>query len=844
MISSTVHRRKKAGRRIFRLESLEPRHLLSVTLPPGIASVSPSDGSVLTQTPQNLVVTFDQPGTAYGAAYFDFQIYPVIDGVVQTGSPVFGSPTMLYPPPENADPPGAPQNGTVLEIPLELDGLTLPGGTYQINIVGQSSLEQQLAGPGIAPWSSGNDVPLTQFSLPYTSGITLSQPTANLGTIGSTVDQVWGSLDSSDVANAVDLYQISLAAGHFWQLGLSVSAHAIGSSLLSDLTLFDSQGNVIASATTGLSSDPKDPYLFSGLNPGTYYVGVSASTNQAYGSGGYNPLTGLQGIAGLNQPGGSFELSLLAQPHDQSTHLVSFSLDRADAAESSPTGLTLAFSAPLSLSNLFQPDVQQTAVEVVDSSGRIWPSTAEQYQVSDATLTLIFDEPLPAGQYSLIVPSQGGLTDLAGQPVTASGESPEVLASWTVTPGIGSAVQNNLGIIWPSTLNRLIGLGAFSQTTLITADKNVTYRWVVTVPGFFVLQTQNSSGSLAIQNSGSGGTTVLDAGSTPGLNTYVMFLNDGVYDLRFTNLDSRPVSVSWALTIGSLDWEKIVDNGVGQGSALSLMAFTPAPVDSDANSALNAPALAQFEGSVAFAGAMGPVPLSLLVTVNTSPLGQPSLDAGLVPTADPGETGLVTVADRTPGFFAGFQPGAMIATFRAPGEADLFEEFGRPLAKVVLNDKAVQTTSAGGGNLDVDRARADLIALAGDDWLVRLVSRVKSNLVRLAGGSEIMAPAAESSGILATTGGETSSKSGELDDRNLTRRSSSVVQADFGSVASLVIGAAIVRRLWRPIQKKWRAVHPSAVAAQRPAGPFYRRPHVLAGARSPSGDRKARLLRR
>jgi len=830
------------------VESLESRHLLSVTLPPGIASVAPADGSALTQSPQNLVITFDQPFIAYGASSYDFQLYPVINGVVQIASPIFGSANVPEPL-EIADPPGAPADGTVLEIPLQLENLTLPGGTYQINIVGGSGLEQGLSYPDVAPWNSGNDVALAQFSVPYTGGVTLSQPTANLGTIGTTVQNVWGVLNSSDATSTVDLYQINLAAGHFWELGLAVSAESIGSPLRSALTLFDAQGNVLATRVgTGLSTDPLDPYLFSGLSPGNYYVGVSGSTNLPYDSGGYNPHTGTQGLAGLNQPGGSFQLSLLAAPHDQSTQLVSFGLDHADPLEPSPTGLTLNFSAPISLNNLFQPDSQQTALEVVDSSGRIWPSTAEQYQVSDASLTLIFAQPLPAGKYTLIVPFQGGLTDLAGQPVTAPGESPGVLARWTVTPGIGSAVHNNLGILWTSSTQAIAPTdqGAFSQTTLIAAGKSVTYRWVVTVPGYYALQTQNSSGSLAIQNSGNSGTTVLDPDSTQGLNTYLMDLGDGVYELRFTNLESRPVLVSWVLKIGLLDWEKIVDNGVGQGSALSLMAFTPAPVDSVTNSALNVQAISQFQGSVAFAGSMGPVPLSLLVTVNTSPLGQPSWDAGLVPTAGPGESGLVTVADRTPGLFPGFRPGAMFATIQGAGEADQSVELGLPVAKAVLNDKAMRTSSDGdglGGGLEADRARADLSALAGDDWLVRLVSRVKSNLVRLAGGSEIVTQPTEPPGAQAMMGGEANSSPREPIDSDLTQRPSSIAQADIGSVTTLVVVAAVVRRLWRPIREQWRGRHPSVVGGQRPARPFFRSPHVLAGARSPSRDRKARLLR-
>jgi Bacterial pre-peptidase C-terminal domain len=879
MISASRNRRTRASRRLFCAECLESRHLLSVTLPPGIASVVPADGSALTQSPQNLVITFDQQYVAYGASSADIQLYPVINGLVQTGSPIFGTATVPEPL-EIPDPPGAPANGTVLQVPLQLQDLTLPGGTYQIDIAGGSGLEGALGFFSGAPWTSGNDVALAQFTVPDTGGATLSQPTANLGTIGSTVQNVWGALDSHDAGSAVDLYQINLAAGHSWELGLAVSAESIGSPLLPDLTLFDAQGNVIAfsKSGTGLSSDPIDPYLFSGLARGTYYVGVSTSTNLPYGSGGYNPVTGTQGLAGLNQTGGSFELSLLAQPHDQPTKLVSSSLDYSDDLGPSPTGLTLTFSSPLNLNNLFIPDSEETALTVVDSSGQTYPTTAEQYDVSDGKLILIFDLPLPAGTYSLIVPSQGGLTDLAGQPVTAAGQPPGVLASWTVAPRYASVDQDNLGVLWPSGSQVLspTAANAFSQTIEIGPHQIETYRWVVTVPGYYVLQTQNSSGSLAVQNSGNSGTTVLDPHSTQGLNTYEMFLEDGVYELRFINLESRPVVVSWVLKIGLLDWEKIVDNGVGQGSALSLMAFTPAPADSATNfpsasapasapvsasasapvsapvsasasapvSAPNDLAILQLPGSSVFGGSMGSVPLNLLVTVDTSPLGQPSSEAGLASTAGLGGTGMVAVADRTPGIFPGFRPGAMLATIQGTGEADPSVDLGLPAAKVVLIDKAMRTSSAVnglGGGLEAERARADLSALAADDWLVRLVSSVKSNLVRLAGGSKLVPPA-EFSGAPAMTSDESDSRPREPIDRDRTRRSNSTVQADLGSVATLIVATAVARRLWRPIREKWRGRHPSVVAAQRPARPFCRAPHVLAGARSRSRHRTARLL--
>jgi hypothetical protein len=534
-------------------------------------------------------------------------------------------------------------------------------------------------------------------------------------------------------------------------------------------------------------------------------------------------------------------------PHDQSTQLVSFSVDQADVLGSSPTGLTLNFSSPINLSNLFLPDAQQNALEVVNASGQVWPSTAEQYQVNNASLNLIFDEPLPAGQYSLIVPPQGGLTDLAGQPVTASGEPPGVLAQWTVAPGAGSYVQNNLGVLWPSNAQwKLDDQTPFSQTTVIAPHKNVSFRWVVDVPGLFIIQTQSNSGSLAIQISGNTGTTVLDPDSTSKLSTYEIALGDGVYELRFTNLGSQTVSFSWVLKFGLVDWEKIVDNGVGQASALSLMAFTPGPADSVTNSVSNVGGISQFPESGVFAGSMGPVPLSLLVTVNTGPLGQPSLDGGLSQTG-PGQTGVVTVADRQPGLFSGFHAGALIATAEGESIADTSVEAETTVAKAVLNDEATRTSSFRlglGSGPEADRAGADLSALAGDDWLVRLVSGAKSRWVRLAYGSEITAQPAQASEALAIIGSEPTSVPSDATDSKRAERSRSIVKADIASAVGLVVVVAMVRLSWKPLRAKWNRRHLSAARAQQPGRPFIRAPHALTGNRSPARYRMGRLLRR
>ena len=206
---------------------------------------------------------------------------------------------------------------TELIIPLQklipsdysYDSLTLPAGEYEIDLVGGTGISYAVSGanaPGPQLWNPDQDHSIGTFTV-MGQGASISSAT-DLGTIGSSMRTEWGSLNPDDPQTAVSLYQFTLPAGHFWQVGLQVSANTIGSPLLPGLSLLDSAGNVLATRNSGqgLPNNPNDPYLFIGLNPGTYYVGVSGSGNLAAAPGGYDPVLGIPGSGGLPQPGGPF----------------------------------------------------------------------------------------------------------------------------------------------------------------------------------------------------------------------------------------------------------------------------------------------------------------------------------------------------------------------------------------------------------------------------------------------------------------------------------------------------------------------------------------------------------
>ena len=204
-------------------------------------------------------------------------------------------------------------------------------------------------------------------------------------------------------------------------------------------------------------------------------------------------------------------------------------------------------------SALFSPDSAETVLEVVDSSGRVWPITAESYEVSSYDLEMIFDQPLPAGSYRLISSPTAGITDLAGQPIFGAADAGRALASWTVVPQALHQAANDLGILWPSSVNATSPnlSGPFEETTVLAPGQGMDYRWSVIVPGFYKLQTELQGGPVAVFNNWDGLTTVLDPGSSNGLNNYLMNLNNGVYTIRFVNESSKPVSIEWVLKIRS-----------------------------------------------------------------------------------------------------------------------------------------------------------------------------------------------------------------------------------------------------------------------------------------------------
>lgn len=835
--------RRRAGaaeRKRLGLEWLEPRHLLAASpASSSIAAVQPYNGAKLSQTPQNLVITFNGLNVPALMGSLDVQLEELNrDG---TKTPIWNF--------NNAPIEDFDATGTELIVPVQVldaatfasDNLNLSPGNYEIDLVGGTGLAYAASGafgPGPQLWDPNQDHEIGTFTI-LGQGATLSLATP-LGAIGANLQTEWGSLDPENPTNAVNLYQFTLPQGHFWQVGLEISTHGIGSPLLPGLALLDSNGNVLATADSGmgLPSDPNDPYLFMGLAPGTYYVGVSAEGNLPNLSGGYNPVLGIPGTAGVFQQGGPlpFALGLVAAPHDQPTSLLAFTLDNGDPTQSEPTGITLRFSGPINLSNLFVPDTQETALEVVDSSGQVWPITPDNYVVAGNSLEMIFDKPLPSGGYTLISAASGGLVDLAGQPISGTGGTSGVLAHWTVAANTAAHGGNNLGVLWPNSANAnsSSNSGQFAETTILGPGQTADFRWTVIVPGFYKLQTELSGGPVAVIDIGKGG-TVLDPGTTAPLSNYIMNLNDGVQTLRFVNEGSGSVTIDWLLTIAKLDWEKIIDNGVGQTFALTLGLPSTVPSDSGTEASANlgsvqAIASAASGSASNFAGAMGPVPATLLVTLNSGLIGQPTLGSQSVAAVGPSvAAGSTALTDSGNSLLSGIQYGSTIDWSEWLGDPENLAN-APPGGKAAPRDIAVARAATGARTLvesDADGARADDQALGQAQWLVRLGARLQRWLTYEQGEdgptTEAAVPVIAASVVL-------NARAGHQSETSATGRKgcvSSAAHSDLGAVAGVILVGATACRLRKPLLKWWRMKNRlAAPALKQLARPLHRGPHA------------------
>ena len=206
------------------------------TLP--VVLIDPAPGAVLTASPLSLLLAFDRPILP------DTVNQDVV--VVQIGAD--GNQTGWYTAPYDltVDP-----SATRLTVALPE---TLGPGHYQVWLLGTSGI-MDLDGNYLTDGST--NLVVGEFDVAV-AGVTLGD-TVDLGEPGSTSLDIHGALDFQAGSPGVSLYRIHLDPGHFWRLGLEVTAERDGGTLDTVLALFDDQGRPIATDESGARTSPMIP---------------------------------------------------------------------------------------------------------------------------------------------------------------------------------------------------------------------------------------------------------------------------------------------------------------------------------------------------------------------------------------------------------------------------------------------------------------------------------------------------------------------------------------------------------------------------------------------------------
>lgn len=567
----------------------------------------PASGSTLRSSPESFRIRFDVPIDSFSLGFADV----VIQRLNDDGSvvPAFDEFNLPY---EDVSFDDASELVLTPSTPLG-------PGRYRFTLSGMSGLMDINGEPAFPV--DGIDQALADFTVAR-PGVGLSDA-VDLGTVGPWGLSVEGSLDFTSNPSDVKLYKFVLPRGHNWRLGTEVTAQREGSSLNSALTLFDSTGRPLETSELGRSDAPFDPFLFAGLRPGTYYVGVSGTGDLPGNSGSYNVANSSPGLA-QSQPGGDFTLHLVADEADLPGALIDFRVNHADPLDPTPTGFALRFSTPLDLggsgSEVF--NTSTGSIHVVDAKGRAWAVAAVNYDAEHAALSFLLLDRLPEGHYTIRMDAEHPLVDLAGIVPTSPTMPKGVLATFAVAPDLraraadGSlpvpayalkqfdldkaAVSEDIGPLTPN-----LAIEGFERTFTLQPGESAVLRFVSLFHDFYRIAIRREGGPVSVEMEEAGRKNVDAFDLDPSGLVTLTDLEKSEYVARFRADGDTPVTVTIRLSIGSFSWDSLLANGLGQGPALNLRLVS---TDGPANFALGdgARSTPQAPGSIATGPSAGP----------------------------------------------------------------------------------------------------------------------------------------------------------------------------------------------------------------------------------------------
>ena len=591
-MTTTLRRTRRPRRSFLPIDRLDarivPAALIDVAATAPVLALDPAPGATLSAGPTAVVATFARPIDPSTLGSADLRVDAL--GPDGTWSPVRPD----SPPTETLD-----VAGTHLSITFDRP---LTPRSYRVVIDSNASLFG-LDGSPIA--GSGDDIVLGDFAV-LRPGVKLADA-ADLGPApapGATTAAA-GTLNLSADPEAVALYKVTVPAGQSMRLGLEVAAQRQGSPLAAAVALLDSRGRALATGTIGRASAPSDPYLFQTVGPGTYYVGVSGAGNLPGVAGGYDVAAGIQGIGGRSQAGGAYTLRLVADPILAPTTYTGLSLTVGDPRDGAPTSLSVNFSGPIR-ADLMGGNAGDVAngYRLVDAYGRSWPISITTLSERSGRADFVARDRLPAGLYTLRASTTTPQLDLGGRPVRGTGLDPTVIGRFTVAPTAAVADPNDLGSLFADDLISAAGAG---KGVSLGAGQVVDLHTTLTYEDFYKFSLSARGDGLSATLIDAQGRVVspISVGTSGQTAGQLMHLEPGRYTLRLVAAADGP-TVSARLSIRTPgSWpEKLLDNGIGQGSALNLRLAAPSdgagetgPADAAPSTPVTTPAPAVDRGS-------------------------------------------------------------------------------------------------------------------------------------------------------------------------------------------------------------------------------------------------------
>jgi hypothetical protein len=287
----------------------------------------------------------------------------------------------------------------------------------------------------------------------------------------------------------VDVFQLELPGSDRYAVRLDLLAHRFGSELDGAVSVFDSDGALIATNDDGLGEFPSDAILNLGLDGGTYFIAVSEGGN----------VPGPEGFD-LNLPGsggpgrestGRYVLRVAAEPDSQPPQVTGISFEPGQTFDSPPTHIVVQFSEPMDPAGLV------SGATLTNESGDTSGLAAIDYDHATGAVTYLVLDRMTSGDWVFTL--DGALvTDLAGHGLEA-GEG-NFAAAFRVDaaepalidqePNDTHEAAQNLGNLFPVELAEGVELSGSlsSDPDVDVLSDGDFYRFRVSVPGLYAIR--------------------------------------------------------------------------------------------------------------------------------------------------------------------------------------------------------------------------------------------------------------------------------------------------------------------------------------------------------------------